>query len=87
MTLKERIQMLIAEDHVQQAIDELIAELKTHTADEEPLCEILIISSNFRNLAREYSRGTIRYGKYRRHANDLLRHILCLIDEITNDVP
>lgn len=82
---KEYIQNLIACDQVQKAINELIPWIKDYTTRKGPLYEILVISSNYRRLEKQFNQGLMPFSDYQMNINKLLYQIFRLIEDIASD--
>ncbi|MCI4669873.1 MAG: hypothetical protein MRZ79_17185 [Bacteroidia bacterium] len=78
----KRVENLIAEDQIQTAIDELIRWTRRQVESKEPLFELLLISSEFRSLRKEYVSGTISFSEYQTSKNQLNRRVLMFVNEI-----
>lgn len=79
---QERFQNLVALDQVQKAIDELIQWTRVHFDSNELLHEILVISSRYRRLRKEFMKGVIEFEVYDRLRTILMYKFLFVIDTI-----
>lgn len=81
--IPENVFDLIAKNRVQRAIDLLILWFKHSTDRKTPLYEVIVISSNFRQIDRLLDQGLIPYADYQLYRTRLLHQICKLIEEVS----
>jgi hypothetical protein len=84
--IKERhfeVQMLFAEDNIDQAVKRLMDFVRDFAQDSsEHVNETIVISSSFSRLEKAERRGTLSYDEAEQKRNKLLYQALDLMEEV-----
>lgn len=77
----QEIQFLVAEDNVPQAVKRLMDFIRDFSDDTECLNEVIVISSSYHELKKEYRKGVVPFEQYEQRRNRILFWMLGLLDD------